>query len=183
MVRPARMEHLRAVEPGRAVDVHHPARCRCRHRPSSRCGGRRRSTRSSGPRALASDVQHPSPSFFQRRCGSSAMPALGHGNMPPAWRPSGGHLKRSMLTSVLSQTSSRLSGASIGKRVTVAKSHLLVLGPGVDPVAAVRRVLPQRQREAVGELRVRPVPSQLTMKISGGPGTSGSKTRCGRRPA
>jgi hypothetical protein len=38
----------------------------------------------SGPRALVSDVQQPSPNFFQVFRVRSAKPASGQGHMPPA---------------------------------------------------------------------------------------------------
>ena len=107
----------------------------------------------SGPRAWLSDVQHPSPSFFNvavRQVGDAGVRPRKHAARR-AGRPAR-HLKPSMLTSVVFQTSSRLSGASIGNRVTVAKSDCLLSRPGVHPLAAVGGVLPQRHREPVGEL-------------------------------
>ena len=46
-----------------------------------------------------------------------------------------------------------------------------VVRPDVHPFALVDRILPDREREPRRELRS-PVPSQLTMKISGGPGST-----------
>ena len=75
-----------------------------------------------------------------------------------------------MLTIVVFQTSSRLAGASIGNRVTVAKSHCLFSLPAYTHSLPSAGFCHSAIAKPSASFR-KPVPSQLTTKISGGPGT------------
>src|SRR5262245_59368092 len=111
-------------------------------------------------------VQHPSPMICRSPFGKLATPAFGHGNNPPAVRPSPDTWKVSALTSVLFQTSCFAVGSSTGNRDTVEKS------PGVFGVLPVptytQSRLPavsiQTASPKPGVTSRLPVPSQLTTK-------------------
>ena len=173
--------HFGAVESGRAVDVDHPSRSGRRRQPSSRCGAPRRSTRTADRAPCVIDVQQPSPNFRQVLSCRSAIPAPGHGNMS-AGVPSVGrnletfHARRACV----SHTSSRFVGRIDRKPRDRLEVVLDVVGADIDPVLPSTGFCHSVNAKPSASFRS-PVPSQLTMKISDGPGTCGWRRRCDRR--
>ena len=170
MVRPARMRHLRAVESWRVVDVHHPPS------PAStstivtlRCAPSK--YQNSGPRAQVSDVQHPSPNFFQvlfREVGDARVRPRKHAAGVPAV---GRHVEAFHAHQRRVPDQLALVGRIDRKPRDLREVVLLVLS-----VPAYTHSLPSAGfcHSAIAKPSAsfrRPVPSQLTTKISGGPGT------------